>query len=428
MAASSERIVVVGASLSGLQAAQTFRRSGFEGSITIVGDEPHFPYDRPPLSKQFLCGEWDEEKLVLRGARDPEEFGFTWRVGVRAVGLDLDQRQVLVENVGISASEAMSEPEALPYDGLVIATGARARQLPGNELAGVHVVRGLDDARSLKAELASPGKTVLVIGAGFIGAEVAATARELGHNVVLVEAAETPLARVLDPAAGSAIADLHRSHGVDVRLGMGVERLTSTLDAEGIDRVSAAVLGDGTTIDVDIVVVGIGVVPNTDWLEKSGLDLGDGVVVDQFCVAAPGVVAAGDVARFPNARFGGKSMRVEQWDNAVEQGSYAAKSLLGYLNQDPTLAAEEEPAQPYAPIPWFWSDQYDRKIQLAGVPSATAEVVHGSIAEHCFVQIYADDQGAFVGALAWSRPRHAIKAKQLLAKGATMGQARELLK
>jgi 3-phenylpropionate/trans-cinnamate dioxygenase ferredoxin reductase subunit len=397
----SGRIVVVGASLAGLQAAQTFRRADFDGALIMIGDEPHYPYDRPPLSKQYLAGEWPEEKLRLRAAVDPEELGIDWRLGTAATSLDLAARSV-----------ALSDGSTVDYDGLVIATGAAARSLPGAELAGVHVLRSLDDAIALRHEFDQNPRRVCVIGAGFIGAEVAATARERGLEVSLIEAADAPMSRVLDQAAGMAIADLHRSHGVEVRLGVGVEAIVGS--EVGVERVQ---LVDGSSIEADCVVIGIGVVPNTAWLEGSGLRIDNGVVCDETCLAAPSVVAAGDVARWPNRRFGSELTRVEQWDNAVDQGAYAARRLLATAN--------DSPIDPFTPVPWFWSDQYDRKIQLAGVPSSRAEVVHGSIAEQRFVQIYSDPSGeSLVGALAWNRPRQAIMARQLVERGASMDEGR----
>ena len=398
-------IVIVGASLAGMQAAQMLRRGGYDRSLTIIGDEPHYPYDRPPLSKQYLAGSWDESKLRLRAAVDPDELGIDWRIGVPARALELSGSSVM-----------MADGTSIPYDGLIIATGASARRLPGPDLEGVYVVRSLDDARALRDAFDAEPKRVAVIGAGFIGAEVAATARERGLEVTMIEAAKSPLGRVLDTAAGLAIADLHRSHGVDVRLGVGVHSLVSG-EGAGAHTVAGVALADGTVVEADVVVVGIGVTPNTGWLEGSGLTIDDGVVCDETCLAAPGVVAAGDVARWPNVRFGEQLTRVEQWDNAVDQGAYVARRLL----------AEDEVA-PFAPVPWFWSDQYDRKIQLAGMPTSSAEVVHGSIAEQRFVQIYGrPDRDELVGALAWNRPRQAVQARQLIEQRATMAEARETL-
>lgn len=404
-------IVIVGASLAGLQAAQTLRRAKFEGPVVMIGAEQHFPYDRPPLSKQYLAGGWDEDKLRLRAAVDPAEWGLDWRLGRAATGLDLGERTV-----------RFGDGEEIGFGGLVLACGARARTLPGSRLGGVHVLRTLDDARALRADLEAGPERVCVIGAGFIGAEVAATARGRGLEVTMIEAAASPLLRVLDVAAGNAIAELHRGHGVDVRLGVGVAELRGVAElcngdagAES-DRVAAVVLADGAVVEADVVVVGIGVVPNTEWLTGSGLEIDNGVVCDDTCLAAPGVVACGDVARWSNRRYG-RLTRVEQWDNAVDQGAYVAHRLL----------AGDNGYEPFAPVPWFWSDQYDRKMQLAGVPTPNAEVVAGSFEEQRFVQLYVDDDGAFVGALAWNRPRQAIQARQMLEQGASIDDARSAL-
>ena len=411
----SSSIVIAGASLAGTQAAQTIRRAGYDGRLVLVGDESHYPYDRPPLSKSYLVDdEVDEERLRLRPTADPDALGIDWRLGNAAVGLDTEARSV-----------TLSDGETLDYDGLVIATGARPRRLPSGEQhrPEIRELRTLDDARALRAALIGGRSQVVVCGAGFIGAEVAASARQRGHTVTLIDAAGAPLDRVLDRDAGMAVAELHRSHGVDVRLGVGVVGFETSNDDDG--AVTAVALSDGSTIPADLVVVGIGVVPNTDWLAGSGLTIDNGVVTDDTCLAAPGVVAAGDVARWPNRRFGGRLMRVEQWDNAVDMGMYVGKRLLVEIG-DPSVA-QDEPIEPFEPVPWFWSDQYDRKIQLAGLTTDEPEVVQGSIAERLFVQTYTDDEGRLTGALCWNRPRQAIQARQLIAAGASADAARQQL-
>ncbi len=407
-------IVIAGASLAGTQVAQTVRRAGFDGRLVVIGEETHYPYDRPPLSKSYLVDdEVDEERLRLRPTADPDALGIDWRLGNAAVALDRQARTITV-----------ADGETLDFDGLVIATGARPRRLPGSEQhpGRVRELRTLDDARALRADLLGDAIRVVVCGAGFIGAEVAASARQRGHVVTLIDAADAPLDRVLDRDAGMAVAELHRSHGVDVRLGVGVAGFERT---EPDGPVTAVTLSDGSTIAADLVVVGIGVVPNTEWLAGSGLTIDNGVVTDATLLAAPGIVAAGDVARWPNRRFGGRLMRVEQWDNAVDMGMYVGKRLLAEIG-DPSVP-QGDPIDPFEPVPWFWSDQYDRKIQLAGLTTDNPEVIQGSIAERLFVQIYADDAGRLAGALCWNRPRQAIQARQLVAAGASADAAREQL-
>ena len=243
-------------------------------------------------------------------------------------------------------------------------------------------------------------------------------------DVILVEAADAPLTRVLDREAGLVTADLHRGHGVDVRLSTSL----TAVDVTG-DRVGRVTLSDGTELETDVVVVGIGAVPNTDWLEGSGLELDDGVVVDENCRAGDRVVAAGDVARFPNARFGGRMMRVEQWDNAVEMARFAAAGVLFDIDVDidpgEAGSAQDRP-EPFAPVPWFWSDQYDRKIQLAGISADHNVLAQGSLEEHQFVQVY-HDGSAVCGVLTWNRPRQAIIGRQLIDQGASVDEAIERL-
>ena len=389
-------VSIVGASLAGYWAAETLRRDGFEGRISLIGDEPHAPYDRPPLSKKFLAGDLDDDRLPLTTAEKLADLGLEMRLGCRATGLDVATRTLEVDGV------------AEPYDGLLIATGARCRNLPGTVgLAGVHTLRTRDDAEAIRDALANGARRVVVVGAGFIGAEVASTAIGRGAEVTMVEALEAPFGRVLGVEMGAVMADLHRRHGVDLRTGVGVDEVL------GDDRLAGVRLADGATLEADLLVVGIGVVPNTDWLEGSGLTLDDGVVCDETCLAAPDVAAAGDVARWANPRYG-EVMRVEHWDNAVQQGVHAARRLL----------QSDEEATPYAPVPWFWTDQYDRKVQLAGRPHTDDEVrvVAGSTAEHRFAAFYGRD-GRFTAALGMNRPRQVMQSKGLLDAGASWDEA-----
>jgi NADPH-dependent 2,4-dienoyl-CoA reductase/sulfur reductase-like enzyme len=396
-----ERVVVVGGSLAGLRAAEELRTQGYAGAIAVIGDELHRPYDRPPLSKQVLAGKQEPEATALEPATGTiDDLAIDWHLGERATGLDLGAREVL-----------LGGGARLGFDGLVVATGATPRHLPGTDhLGGVHTLRTLDDSVAIRAAVLAAPRRIAVVGAGFIGAEVAATCRGLGVEVTLIEALPVPLERSVGPVLGSVIADVHRDHGVDVRLGVGVVRI------DGGDRVEQIVLTDGTELEVDLVVVGVGVAPNTEWLEASGLPIDNGVLCDETCLAVPGVVAAGDVARWPNRRFG-ETMRVEHWDNAVEMGAHAARTLLA--------DAAGGTGEPYAPVPWFWSDQYDRKIQLAGraAPDDEVAVVAGSVEERRFAALFGRG-GRVVGVLGMNMAAKVMRWRPLVEAGAPWDEAR----
>jgi NADPH-dependent 2,4-dienoyl-CoA reductase/sulfur reductase-like enzyme len=395
---SLESVAIVGASLAGMHAAHTLRREGFDGRVTVIDADPNTPYDKPPLSKQVLQGEWDVDRITLAAAK--EDLGLDWRLGHRATSLDLTARTVTINAGGGSPDEAVT------YDGLLLATGASARRLPDTpDLAGIHVLRTLDDCLALRTDLEAKPDRVVVIGAGFIGAEVASSARKRGLEVTLIEALEVPLERALGRAMGLVAADIHRDHGVDVRLGVGV----AGFDGTPGERVQGVRLSDGSVVAADVVVVGVGVAPNTGWLESSGLTIDNGIVCDATLLAAPGVVAAGDIARWPSARFG-ELLRIEHWENAIQMGEAAARRLL---------VADGDTPEVYDPVPWFWSDQYDRKIQLAGRsgPDDLVEVVHGSVEERRFVALYGRG-GKVVGVLGINRPRHVMQLRQLVIDGA----------
>lgn len=390
------RIVIVGASLAGLTAAETLRDAGYEGTITLVDAAPSLPPDRPPLSKQVLSGEWEPERASPPSAERLGDFDLDLHFGARAVGLDVGGHRLELDD------------GALQFDRLLIATGASPRRLsPPEGMEGIHVLRTMEDCLAIRSDLDAGPERVVVIGAGFIGAEVAATCRKRGLAVTVLEALDVVLGRVLGPEIGAVVGNLHRDNGVDLRLGVGVEGF------EGSDRVGGVRLIDGSLIDADVVVVGIGVVPNTGWLDGSGLTIDSGVVCDQTCLAAPGVAAAGDVARWPNRLFG-QTMRVEHWDNALEQGAAAAHRLL---------VADDE-AVPFAPVPWFWSDQYDRKIQLAGWIDGADEckVVDGSLTERRFVAAYRRGP-RLTGVLGMNRPRHVMRFKLRIAEGIAWDEA-----
>ncbi|MGI8796655.1 MAG: NAD(P)/FAD-dependent oxidoreductase [Acidimicrobiia bacterium] len=388
-------IAVVGASLAGLRACETFRREGFDGRLSLIGAEPHPPYDRPPLSKELLAGEWEPDQTWLR--KQPyDELQLDLRLGRRAVRLDRDGSAVVLD-----------DGEHVDFDGVVIATGSTPRQLPGTPpLPGIFTLRTLDDCLAIRAEL-ERGPRVVVVGAGFIGSEVASTCRGRGLEVTVLEALPVPLVRGLGPVLGGVLGDLHRDHGVDLRCDAAVAGF------DGSGRVERVRLADGSSIAADVVVVGVGVFPETRWLEGSGLTLDDGVVCDTTCRAAPGVVAAGDVTRWPNPLFDGEVMRLEHWTNATEQGVHAARTLLAGGD-----------AEPFAPVPFVWSDQYDTKIQTVGRVGADdeIEIAHGSLEERRFVALFGRG-GRLTGALGFSRPRQVMQYRRMIAERASYDAA-----
>jgi NADPH-dependent 2,4-dienoyl-CoA reductase/sulfur reductase-like enzyme len=398
-----DRLVIVGASLAGLRAVEAARKSGYDGPITLIGNEPHLPYDRPPLSKAFLDTGHDVEGAPVHPTfRDEatlrDELAVDLRLGAPATALAPAGQLVLLDG------------DAVPYTRLIIATGGDPRMVPGGEsLDGVHVLRTLDDAIAIRAALDAGARTV-VIGAGFIGSEVASAARKRGLSCTVLEALPVPLVRSVGEATGKVAAELHRRSGTDLRCGVGVASL------EGSGRVEKVVLDDGTVIEADLVVVGIGVRPATGWLESSGIALHErdgGILCDATLLTnLPGVYAAGDVAHFPNPLFGGELMRVEQWTNAAEQGALAAKNALN--------PAE---AKPSAAVPYFWSDWYESRIQFVGIPqSEEIRVVSEELGEEKFLALYrrGDKLG---GVLTVDRQTQIMKYKRMIAQGATWGEA-----
>jgi NADPH-dependent 2,4-dienoyl-CoA reductase/sulfur reductase-like enzyme len=391
-------LVVVGASLAGLRAVEAARRAGFPGLITLVGAEEHLPYDRPPLSKEFLTEPASpaiptlREEAVLR-----DELAVLLRLGVSATGLNTTDRTVFVDN------------EPLHYTSLVIATGATPRTLPGTEeLSGVHVLRTLDDARAIRAALDRGARTV-VVGAGFIGSEIASSARQRGSTVTVVEAMPTPLARPVGEQMGAVLASLHERNGTVLRCGVGVDAI------EGHDRVEAVRLADGSRIEADLVVVGVGVVPNTEWLIDSGLELGNGIECDKTLqTSAPGVYAAGDIASWPNPLFDTR-MRLEHWTIAAEQGGAAGRNAI-----DP------ENATPFETVPYFWSDWYGKRIQFVGVAAGFDEIelVAGDLEGDTFVVLYRRGDRV-IGALALDQRSQVMKYRTMIGKGASWAEAKE---
>ena len=386
------RIAIVGASLAGLRAAETLRARGFDGALTLIGDEPHRPYDRPPLSKQLLQGTVEPEQTFFRKKDGYDALALEMRLGVRATALDLRDRRVTLDD-GTFAD----------YDRLIIATGARARTIPGlASRPNVFVLRSLDDAVALRQELTTASR-VAIVGAGFIGLEVAASCRARGLHVTVIEALAIPLAPILTPELCEMVAATHRDHGVDLRTGVTVTNVV------GDSRVAGVVLSDGSQVSADVVVVGIGVIPNTEWLQSAGLTLDNGILCDGSGQAAPGVYAAGDVARVAN-EWHGDSPRIEHWTNAVEQAVHAAENAL----------AGSGASASFSSVPYFWSDQYDRKIQFAGDARRHDEmvIVDGSLAERRLTTIFRRGE-RLVACLTVNQPRALIKYRKLLAARAS---------
>ncbi|UYP18062.1 FAD-dependent oxidoreductase [Rhodococcus sp. Z13] len=433
------RVVVVGAGLAAVRTAEELRRAGFDGELVLVGDETHLPYDRPPLSKEVLRG--DRDDTTLRPREFFDENRIELRLGTAARSVDTATRTL-----------TLADGSELGYDELVVATGLRPRRIPGlPDLAGVHVLRSLEDSRALRAEIV-PGSRALVVGAGFIGCEVAASLRARDVDVVLVEPQPTPLASVLGAEVGELVTRLHRSEGVDVRSGVGLSEIrgdgvaseihsdgvaseihsdgvaseihsdgvaseihsdgvASEIHSDGVaseihsdGRVASALLGDGTEVDVDLVILGIGSVPAVEWLEGSGIELDNGVVCDGVGrTSAPHVWAVGDVASW-QLPAGGRR-RIEHWTNAGEQASVLAKSLVG---AEPGAAAQ---------VPYFWSDQYDLKIQGLGAVRGD-DTVHVVRDDGRKFLAYYERDGKLVGVVGAGLAGQVMKTRAKIAAGA----------
>ncbi|MBP2330486.1 NADPH-dependent 2,4-dienoyl-CoA reductase/sulfur reductase-like enzyme [Kibdelosporangium banguiense] len=371
-------VLIVGGSAAGLSTAESLRRKGYQGKLTVLGAERHLPYDRPPLSKQVLSGQWEPERATLRPATALSELDVEFVLGDPAAGLDAATRTVHTES-----------GRDLRADSIVIATGVRARTLAGQDgLTGVHVLRTLEDTLALRADLLAASRLV-VVGEGVLGAEIAATARTLGLDVTMVGPQLAPMAAQLGPAVACLLGDLHTDRGVRLRLGTGVTGLPSR---DG--RVVGVRLDTGEQLPADVVVVAVGGVPATDWLAGSGLTVDNGIVCDSRCRAAEGIYAVGDVARWYDEHLG-TLIRLENRTNATEQAAAVAGTILG---------ADE----PYTPVPYFWTDQFDVKIQVHGtVPTgADVTIVDGDIADGRFVARYSR-YGRVTGIVGWNMPKQA---------------------
>lgn len=401
-------VVVVGASLAGLRAVETLRTEGFTGKITLVGEELHLPYDRPPLSKQVLAGTWPPEKAVLADRKRAGELRVHEVLGHRAVRLDAEKRQVEIDDGSV-----------LTGDALVLTTGASPRHLPGTEGLSQHdglfTLRTLDDAMALRAAVTAVDSCrVVVIGAGFIGAEVASTCAALGCKVTVVEAMDIPLSNVLGPLIGEYCGSLHEANGVSLQTGRGVAGI-SRGEGSPNDKGLIVETASGERLEADVVVVGIGVGPCVGWLKDSGLTLENGVVCDDRLFAADGIVAAGDVARWAWRHDGNEEqIRIEHWQVAAEAGVAAARSVL----------AGRRDAAPFSPIPYFWSDQFGIRFQVLGNPGGDdeVEIVNGSFEEGKFVALFGR-AGRLRAVMAIGRPRQLMGFRPLLEAGSSWDAA-----
>lgn len=383
---STGTIAIVGAGQAGGWAAQTLRSEGFAGRVVLIGDEPHRPYERPPLSKAVLSGDAHADTTHLLKPEAFDALDIDWRPNVGATFIDRAAKQLhLTQGAHVS------------YDKLILCNGGRARRLsiPGADLPGVFTLRSIEDAAALGAAL-SAGRRLLVVGGGWIGLEVAATARKKGLDVTIVEAMGRLCERTVPPEISGYLLQLHTTHGVDVRLGTGIERLV-----QGARGGLTASFGDASQLECDVVLVGVGLVPNDELAREAGLACDGGVQVDSQCRSSdPDILAAGDVATW-HCEWAGRRMRLESWQNAQEQGIAAARAALGI-------------AVNHQPLPWFWSDQYEVNLQIFGMPTPAHDVVvRGDRNSSSFVMFFLD-AGKVVAALGPNAARDLRFARRLI--------------
>jgi 3-phenylpropionate/trans-cinnamate dioxygenase ferredoxin reductase subunit len=389
-----EQVAVVGASLAGFRTVEALRREGFGGRITLIGAEHEAPYDRPPLSKQFLVDDWELDKLALSRS-GVDELEIDWRLGVSAESLDPSTRTL-----------RLADGSEVQADAIVIATGTRARRLPvGQDLEGVLELRNLADARKLR-EAFGYARQVVIVGAGFIGMEVAASCRQKGLEVAVVEPLEAPLIRGLGAILGERVARRHRQEGSVFHLGTGVEGF------EGADRITGVRLSNAETLAADVVVVGVGAAPATEWLEGAGIEIDNGVLCDATgSTGREGIYALGDCARWENLRYPERP-RFEHWTSAVEQSDVVAKRVV------------HGEAPEFAPIPYVWSDQFDLRIAITGEIRAGDEmhVCLGSIEEDRFLALFGRAE-RLVAAVGFSRPRPLNGCRRMIGEGVSFAAA-----
>ena len=397
----SPATVIVGASVAGVRTAQALRAANYAGKIILLSEECITPYDKPPLSKGFLAATAGNDEITLLTAAEAAQRGIDLRLRCRAARLHLDRREV-----------ELASGARVGYQCLVVATGARARPSPWGQPPGLHVLRTLGDAQRLGADMRSGGR-LIVIGGGFIGAEIASTARTLGLVVMMVDPSPAPMARLLGAEIGAKFTRLHQRNGVKTMFGVGVQALSGE---RGAFRVG---LTDGTTVDADLIVVGIGATPNVEWLADSGLRIDDGVVCNQYCQAVdePDVFAVGDVARWLNPRRN-RLTRNEHWTNAAEQSTTVAYNIT-------------HPSSPtaYAPVEYVWSDQYDWKIRIAGevgnIEGRQVEVIGEDATTGRLAALYSSDGENLSGIVVVNWPKALVTARKALNEGLPYAAVRE---
>ncbi len=391
----SAHLIIVGAGQAAAQSILTLTQKRYSGRVTVVGDEPYPPYQRPPLSKRYLSGELERRRLFIRPSAFYEQRGVTLTLGSRAERLEPDKQRI-----------TLGDGRELHYDNLLLATGSQVRRLdaPGAGLSGIHYLRTIADADRILCALAT-AKHLVIIGAGYIGLEVAAVARAHGASVTVLEAADRVMARVVCPEVAAFYRDVHEAAGVDIHCDTVVSGFA------GDTHVTGVIADDGRRYPCDSVVVGIGIVPATELAEQAGIDCQDGIRVDEHaCTSEPLIYAAGDCTNHPNALLG-RRLRLESVHNAIEQSKTAALSLLG------VTAA-------YAQVPWFWSDQYDLKLQIAGISKGYDRVVlRGDPAARTFAAYYLRE-GRLIAVDAINSPKDFLLGKRLVAEGAKLSPQR----
>lgn len=392
----ADDILIIGAGQAAAQAVQSLRAEGFVGAIRIFGDEPYAPYQRPPLSKKFLAGEIGYDRVELKGHDFYAQSGVETHWGTRVTEIDRKNKRIFT-----------AEGREYPYGKLILAMGSRVRELnvPGFDLKGVHYLRNIDDVKAIQEHFRD-GTKMVVVGGGYIGLEVAAVAAKRGIDVTVLETADRVLARVVDPIVSQFYERVHREAGVKIETGVTVSGF------EGTDRITAVTSGEGKEYPCDFVVVGIGIIPNTALAVEAGLEVENGIVVDEFCrTSDPDICAAGDCTSHPNAVYG-RRLRLESVHNAIEQGKTAAATLAGKQ-------------KPYDQVPWFWSDQYDLKLQIVGLSAGYTEAVVRGDPENSrsFAVFYLKD-GVLVAVDAVNRAPEFMMAKVLTQKKAKLDPAR----